>query len=329
MSSDPSAASKTPPSGSVSWRKRFGGAFNSVENQSLTRFAWLSIAAAIITIGIKTGAWWITGSVGLLSDAVESVVNLAAAILALIALTVAEQPPDEEHEYGHTKAEYFSSGIEGALILVAAVGIVAVAIPRLLHPQPIEQVGLGVLVSGAASLVNLGVAMVLRRAGKRYRSITLEADAQHLLADVWTSLGTILAIVLISFTGWYFFDPVIALIVATNIVWTGVKLVRRSAAGLMDASLGADEVAEIEAVLAPYRQSGIEFHALRTRRAGTRRFVSMHVLAPGGWTIKRGHDLVEEIEAKLRYKLEGVHVFTHLEPLNDPAAMADQELDRS
>jgi cation diffusion facilitator family transporter len=169
---------------------------------------------------------------------------------------------------------------------------------------------------------------VLMRAGKRYRSITLEADAQHLLADVWTSLGVIVAVVLVALTGWYLFDPIIALVVAANVVWTGVKLVRRSAAGLMDTALDADELEQIELVLAPYRKQGIQFHALRTRKAGMRRFVTFHVLAPGGWSIKRGHDLVEEIEAKLRHRLKGVHVLTHLEPINDPAAMADQDLDR-
>jgi len=325
---EPAEATKAPPAGSISWRNRFGGAVNKVEGASLTRFAWLSIAAAVVTIGIKSGAWLLTGSVGLLSDAIESLVNLAAAILALIALTVAEQPPDEEHEYGHNKAEYFSSGIEGALIVVAAIAIAWTAIPRLFTPEPIEQVYLGAAVSGVASLINLGVAIVLRRAGKRHRSITLEADAQHLLADVWTSLGVIIAVVLVAFTGWYLFDPIIALVVAANIVWTGVRLMRRSAAGLMDASMEPEDVGKMEAVLEGYRKQGIGFHALRTRKAGTRSFVTLHVLAPGGWSIKRGHDLVEEIEAKIRYAVPGVNVLTHLEPLNDPAAMADVDLDR-
>lgn len=323
-----SVEAAAPPAGSIPWRKRFGGAVDKVEAGSLTRFAWLSIAAAILTIGIKSGAWLLTGSVGLLSDAIESLVNLAAAILALIALTVAEQPPDEEHEFGHNKAEYFSSGIEGALIVVAAIVIAGAAIPRLFNPEPLEQVYLGAAVSGVASLINLGVAIVLRRAGKRHRSITLEADAQHLLADVWTSIGVILAVVLVAFTGWYLFDPIIALVVAANIVWTGVKLVRRSAAGLMDSSVEPADLAKIEGVLEDYRKQGIEFHALRTRKAGTRSFVTVHVLAPGGWTIKRGHDLVEEIEARLRHAVPGVNVMTHLEPLNDPAAMADLDLDR-
>lgn len=317
-----------PPSGALSWRERFGGAVDRVEEASLTRFAWLSIAAAIITISIKTIAWRMTGSVGLLSDAIESVVNLAAAIMALIALTVAEQPPDDDHEFGHNKAEYFSSGIEGALIVMAAILIIWTAIPRLFSPEPLEQVYLGAVVSVAASIVNLGVALVLRRAGKRHRSVVLEADAQHLLADVWTSVGVILAVVLVAFTGWYQFDPIIALIVAANIIWTGVRLMRRSAAGLMDATLDADELRQIERVLDHYRAQGIEFHALRTRKAGTRGFVTMHVLAPGGWTIKRGHDLVEGIEARLRHAVPGANIMTHLEPLNDPAAMADVELDR-
>jgi cation diffusion facilitator family transporter len=295
---------------------------------SLTRFAWLSIAAAVLTIGIKAGAWLLTGSVGLLSDAIESVVNLAAAILALIALTVAEQPPDQGHEFGHNKAEYFSSGIEGTLIVIAALVIAWTAIPRLFNPEPITQVYLGVAVMGVASLINLGVAIVLHRAGKRYRSITLEADAQHLFTDVWTSLGVVVAIVLVAITGWYLFDPIIALVVAANIVWTGVKLMRRSASGLMDASMDTRDLERIEDVLEGYRKQGIGFHALRTRKAGTRSFVTVHVLAPGGWSIKKGHDMVEEIEAKLRHAVPGVNVLTHLEPLDDDAAMADVYLDR-
>lgn len=317
-----------PAAGNISWRERFGGAVQTVENTSLTRFAWLSIAAAVLTIAIKTGAWWITGSVGLLSDAIESLVNLAAAILALIALTIAAQPPDDDHEYGHNKAEYFSSGIEGSLILLAALVIAGTSIPRLLSPQPLDQVGIGALVSGLASLINLGVAIVLRRAGKRHRSITLEADAQHLLTDVWTSAGVIIAVVLVSLTGWYILDPVIALLVAANIIWTGVKLVQRSAAGLMDSAMDENDLKKIDAILDGYRAQGIAFHALRTRMAGTRSFVTVHVLTPGGWSVKRAHDLAEEIEAKLRYAVPGVNVLTHLEPLNDPAALADQNLDR-
>ncbi len=312
----------------ATWRQRWGKRVEGVTQPSLTRFAWLSIAAACITIGIKTSAWLITGSVGLLSDAIESLVNLAAAIMALIALSVAEQPPDEEHKYGHSKAEYFSSAIEGALILLASLFIIYTAVPRLYNPQPLEHVGIGVAISIVASLINFGVARVLMNAGKKHRSITLEADAQHLMTDVWTSVGVIVAVALVAITGWYLFDPIIAILVAINILWTGVRLVRRSAAGLMDAALDDEDLATIERVLEPYRKQGIGFHAVRTRKAGTRSFVSMHVLAPSSWSIKRGHDLVEKIEADLRAALDGIVVFTHLEPLNDPAAMADEKLDR-
>lgn len=312
----------------ATWRERWGKRVGTVTRPSLTRFAWLSIGAACVTIGIKTTAWLITGSVGLLSDAIESLVNLAAAIMALIALTVAEQPPDEHHTYGHSKAEYFSSAIEGALILVASLFILYTAVPRLFNPQPLEQVGIGVAISIVASLINFGVARVLMNAGTKYRSITLEADAHHLMTDVWTSVGIIVAVALVALTSWYLFDPIIAILVAINILWTGVRLVKRSAAGLMDSALDAEDLATIEQVLEPYRKQGIGFHALRTRKAGTRSFVSMHVLAPSGWSIKRGHDLVEKIEADLRGALDGIVVFTHLEPLNDPAAMADEELDR-
>lgn len=295
---------------------------------SLKRFAWLSIAAALLTIALKGAAWYITDSVGLLSDAAESIVNLAAAIMALAMITVAERPPDEEHAYGHNKAEYFSSAVEGLLILVAAAAIALSAWSRLWVPRPLEQVGIGLIISVTASAVNLSVALVLMQAGKRHRAITLEADAKHLITDVWTSVGVIVAVALVALTGRLILDPIIGLVVALNIVWSGVQLMRRSALGLMDTALSAEELRLIEGALAPYRKRGIEFHALRTRQAGTRRFMSVHVLAPRQWTIQRGHALVEEIEKSLRTELPGIVVFTHLEPLADPTSMADQDLDR-
>ncbi len=295
---------------------------------SLKPYIWLSIGAAVLTIGLKAGAWRLTGSVGLLSDAIESLVNLAAAAMALFIVGVSERPPDAEHAYGHTKAEYFSSAIEGALILFAATGIAWSAWLRLLDPQPLAQVGLGLLVSSVASAINLIVALILRNVGRKRRAIVLEADSQHLLTDVWTSVGVIVGVALVWFTGWLVLDPIIGLVVAANIVWTGVTLMRRSTMGLMDTALSSAEQAAIEAALQPYRARGIEFHALRTRQAGTRRFVSMHVLAPGGWSIQHGHALCEQIEDELRAALPGIVVFTHLEPLDDPSAMADQELDR-
>ena len=296
---------------------------------SLKLYAWLSIAAAVATILLKGVAWWLTGSVGLLSDAIESFVNLAGALMALGMLTLAELPPDDNHAHGHGKAEYFSSAFEGLLILLAALAIGYTAVERLLAPRPLEEIGVGLAVSVLASVVNFATARILLRVGREQRSITLEADAHHLLTDVWTSAGVILAVGLVWFTGWLWLDPAIALLVAANIVWTGWQLMRRSAAGLMDASLPAEELAQIEALLEKYRREGLGFHALRTRQAGSRAFVSVHLLVPGGWSVQQGHDWSERIEADIRAALPHVHVTTHLEPLEDPLSMCDQDLDRS
>ena len=244
------------------------------DSPQLTRFAWLSIAAAVITIGLKAGAYLLTGSVGLLSDALESVVNLLAAVVALWALSMAARPPDDDHEYGHDKVEYLSSGVEGSLILVAAFSIVASAVPRLFAPQPLEQTGLGIAISVVASLINLAVGRVLLRAGRQYGSITLEADARHLMTDVWTSAGVLIGIGLVIVTGWTILDPIIALIVAANIIRAGVQLMRRSTAGLLDTALPNMERATIQHLLMRYRREGVEFHAFRTRQSGSRRFVS-------------------------------------------------------
>jgi len=296
---------------------------------SLARYAWLSIAAALGTIALKTLAWRLTGSVGLLSDALESLVNLAAAVMALLMLTLAARPADEEHAHGHTKAEYLASGFEGVLILGAAGAIALAAVHRLRAPQPLEQVGMGLAVSVAASLVNLGVATVLLRAGRRHRSIALEADAHHLLTDVWTSAGVLAGVGLVVLTGWARLDPVVALAVAVQIVWTGVKLVRRSATGLLDAALPPEDQAALRAVLDRHAGPELQFHAVRTRQAGMRRFVSLHVLVPGAWTVREGHELVERLEEDVRAALPGAHVLTHLEALEDPASFEDQQLDRA
>ncbi|MCX7157441.1 MAG: cation diffusion facilitator family transporter [Rhodocyclales bacterium] len=295
---------------------------------SLTRYAWLSIAAAIATILLKGVAWWLTGSVGLLSDAIESFVNLAGALMALWMLTVAALPADDDHAHGHGKAEYFSSAFEGFLILLAALSIGYTAIDRLMNPQPLEAVGAGLLVSVVASVINFATARILLRVGQARNSITLEADAHHLMTDVWTSAGVIVGVGLVWWTGWLWLDPAIALLVAANIVWTGWHLMRRSAAGLMDISLPLDTLDQIEALLAGYREQGLDFHALRTRQAGSRVFVTLHVLVPGQWTVQQGHDWAERIEADIRQMLPHAHVTTHLEPLEDPVSMIDQELDR-
>jgi cation diffusion facilitator family transporter len=294
----------------------------------LHRYAWLSIAAALTTILLKGIAWKLTGSVGLLSDAIESFVNLAGALMALWMLTVAAQPADDDHAYGHSKAEYFSSAFEGFLIFLAAFSIGYTALERLLAPQPLEAIGLGLAVSAVASVINFATARVLMRVGKANNSITLEADAHHLMTDVWTSVGVIIGVGLVSLTGWTVLDPIIALLVAVNILWTGWQLMHRSTAGMMDASLPAEHLQEIERVLESYRQQGMEFHALRTRQAGSRAFVSFHLLVPGDWTVKSGHDCSEHIEAAIREAIPHAHITTHLEPIEDPLSMADKELDR-
>ncbi len=295
--------------------------------RAVVRFAWLSIGAAVSTLGLKTAAWRLTGSVGLLSDALESVVNLAAAAMALAMLTVASRPPDEEHAFGYDKAEYLASGAEGTLILLAAGGIAWAAVGRLLAPQPVARVGIGLAVSVAAALVNLAAARALLAGGRRHHSIALEADARHLMTDVWTSAGVVLGVGAVAATGWLWLDPLIALAVAAHIVWSGVDLVRRSWLGLLDRSLPQPDLEAVRAVLDRHAStSEVRFHAVRTRQAGARRFVSLHVLVPGAWSVRQGHDLLERIEAEIREALRGASVFTHLEALEDPASFRDQDL---
>ncbi len=298
-------------------------------SRSARSYAFLSIAAAVLTIALKFAAYRLTGSVGLLSDAIESCVNLVAALVAVWALTYAAKPADAEHAFGHSKAEYFSSALEGILILVAAASIAVEAWGRMFDPQPLAQIGLGLGLVLLATAINGGVAMILIRAGRRLRSITLRADAHHLFTDVWTSGGVVLGILLVKVTGWLVLDPVIALAMAANIVWTGFKLLRETGSGLLDAALPADEQEAIALILSEYKNQGSEFHALRTRVAGSRRFVSVHVLVPGEWTVQRGHDLCEEIELAISRALPGTNVTTHLEPLEDPVSWDDEELDRS
>jgi cation diffusion facilitator family transporter len=295
----------------------------------LRRFAWLSIAAAVLTIGLKVAAYLLTGSVGLLSDALESFVNLAGGIVALAMLTIAARPADEDHAYGHTKAEYFSSGVEGTLIVLAAISIAVTATKRLITPKPLEQVGLGLAVSVAASLVNLGVAVVILRAGRRHQSITLEANGRHLMTDVWTSAGVLVGVGLVALTGWTRLDPIVAILVAANIVWSGVRILRKSALGLMDTALPADELAAVRGAIDRHLVEGMEYHALRTRQSGARRFVSLHVLVPGAWTVHRGHALLEAIEASIRSAVPNATVLTHLESLDDRRSWDDLTLDRA
>ncbi len=298
------------------------------DRRALVRFAWLSVGTAIVTIALKTAAWRVTGSVGLLSDALESLVNLAGALIALAMLTVAARPPDEEHPYGHGKAEYFSSAAEGMLVAGAAVAIEVAAFNRLLHPQPLELVGLGLGISVLASLCNLGTGLVLRRAGRRHDSISLSAGARHLFTDVWTSAGVVIGVGAVVVTGWLRLDPIIAMVVGAQILWTGLRIVDESAHGLMDTMLAGPELAAVQAAIEAHLAGGVQYHALRTRKAGARRFVSLHVLVPGAWTVHRGHQLLERIEADIRHAVPNATVDTHLEALEDPASWEDQALDR-
>lgn len=294
-----------------------------------TYYAWLSIGAALVTIALKTIAYLLTDSIGLLSDAIESLVNLVAAGIVLVVLRIAMTPPDDEHEFGHGKVEYFSSGLEGALILVAAIAIIATAVPRLLVPRPLVDIGLGLGISAAAAAVNLFVALRLRAAAREHHSISLEADSHHLMTDVWTSAGVIVGVALVAVTGWERIDPIIAIGVAVHILWIAWRLLRRSASGLMDTAVPATDRAALLEVLARYeRTDGIQWHALRTRQAGARRFVSVHVLVPGEWTVQRGHDLCERLELDLAATRSQTTVFTHLEPVEDERSFADQGLDR-
>ena len=295
----------------------------------LERFAWLSVAAALGTIALKAAAWWMTGSVGLLSDALESLVNLAAALLAVWMLRVAASPPDEEHPYGFSKAEYFSAGIEGGLIVLAAAGILFTALPRLVQPLPLDMPALGLGLTAVATAINLGVARSLIGAGRRFHSITLEADGRHLMSDVWTSLGVLAGVALVFATGLYWLDPLIALAVAAHIVWTGARLVRRSVKGLLDAAIPPVDKREVTRLFGEYsRRYGVSFHALRTRQAGARRFVSFHMLVPDAWTVSQAHRLSEEIEERIRSLVPNASIDTHIEPISDPASYEDQGLDR-
>jgi cation diffusion facilitator family transporter len=295
----------------------------------LERYAWLSIGAALVTLALKWWAWWVTGSVGLLSDALEGFVNLGAAVLALWMLRVAARPPSAKHPYGMSKAEYLSAGTEGTLIVVAAAGIIATALPRLLNPTPIDEPALGLVISAVASAVNLSVGLILIRVGRASHSITLEADGRHLMTDVWTSAGVICGVTIVALTGWLVLDPLIAIAVGIHIVWAGVGLMRRSVLGLLDAAIPRDEVQEIDKILAEYsKRYGVSFHALRTRHAGARRFISFHLLVPDEWTVSHAHKLSEEIESRIRSLVPNAALDVHIEPISDPASYDDQTLDR-
>jgi cation diffusion facilitator family transporter len=296
--------------------------------KSLKHFAWLSIGAAILTILFKASAYFLTGSVGLLSDALESIVNLVTAIMALAMIKVAEKPPDDDHAYGHSKAEYFSSVTEGVCIILAAVIIFITAFQRILHPQAIDQPLLGLIASFIGGAINLVVAVILLRAGKKHRSIILKADGHHLLTDVWTTAGVLAGIALISITKIHILDPIIAIVVAINILITGFSLIKQSALGLMDTALPKDERDVIEKILKKHCIDSIQYHGLLTRQSGVRRFMSVHILVPGAWTVQKGHDYLEEIEKEICKALPSITVITHIEPVEDPKAMHDISIDR-
>ncbi len=294
--------------------------------RTLSKFAYLSIAAALATITLKSAAYLLTGSVGLLSDALESVINLIAAIIALIAIRVSQKPPDEKHMYGHSKAEYFSSIIEGALIFIAAISIGYTAIGRLIHPQPLEQAYVGIAIATFASGINLVVGLTLLKAGKKHRSITLEADAHHLFTDVWTSAGVIIGIIIVTITKLNILDPIVALLVAFNILYTGYKLITRSAEGFMDAAIKDIDCAKITQILDKYEKQGARFHALKTRQSAAKTFMSVHMLVPEKWTMKKANDLVEQMENEVRINLADIDVLTHLETIEDPRSQKDIDL---
>ena len=297
---------------------------------NLTRYAWFSIAAAVATITLKAAAYLTTGSVGLLSDALESIINLIAAIVALWVLKVAAQPPDELRRFGYGKVEYFSSGIEGALIIIAAISISYAAIDRLLAPRPLEQIGIGLTISLLATAINFFVARVLLRVGRARHSIVLEADGHHLMTDVWTSVGVVVAVGAVTLTGWWRLDPIVAILVAVNILWSGWKLIKRSIQGLIDTAIPREMHDKIVTVLERYVETDkIQYHALRTRQSGSQHFITVHILVPGTWTVQRGHDLLERIEDDMQRQIKSVSVLTHLEPIEDQVSYDDTELLRS
>ena len=300
-----------------------------MKHPALAKFLYLSVAAAIVTILLKFYAYHVTGSMGFLSDALESIVNLFAALFALIMLRISQKPADDGHVFGHSKAEYFSSATEGALILIAAFSIIRTAIPRLFEPAQLENINTGLFFSLLASVVNLVVGLTLIKNGKKRKSLVLEADGRHLMTDVWTSVGVIAGIVMVKFTGWLIIDPIIAILVALNIIYTGYRLISRSASGRMDATIPAEDLEKVTLYLDSLKANEIEYHSLLTRVAGQRKFISMHLLVPGEWSVKQGHDWADQVEETIIGLFdEPVTVSTHIEPVDDPASVKDIGIDR-
>ncbi|MDX1413259.1 MAG: cation diffusion facilitator family transporter [Candidatus Promineifilaceae bacterium] len=294
----------------------------------MTRYAWLSVAAGASTFVIKLAAAAVSGSVGLLSDALEAIVNLVAASIALIVLKIVQRPPDDSHPFGHDKAEYFSSGIESTLIVIAALGILYTAVRRLLNLEPLEQAGLGLALATAAALINLAVGQLLIRVGKKNDSITLESNGRHMMTDVWTSVGVLVGVGLSVMTGLLWLDPIIAIIVGLKIGWDGIQIFNRSIHGLMDSAIAPQELALIEEILNQTQErERIRWHALRTRQAGARRFIEFHLLVPGKWPVVDAHNLVERLEAQIHEQINFGAVLIHIEPLEDERSWTDQTLD--
>lgn len=293
----------------------------------LRKYAWLAIGTAVVTVLLKGSAWAITGSVGLLSDAAESMVNLVAAIVALVSLTIAARPADHNHHFGHSKAEYFSAALEGIMVFVAAASIIYLGIERLLNPRPLESLGVGLAISMVAAVLNGIVGRILIKVGTRHRSITLRADGRHLMTDVYTSVGVVVGLGLAWLTGWNWLDPVVAILVGVNILVTGYRLISESTAGLMDASLSAEDNARIQAILDAHTEKDrIEFHAVRTRESGARQFMEMHMLVPGDWSVQRGHDVMEDLVDEIVKQFPAMRVTGHLEPIADPRSYEDMTL---
>lgn len=297
--------------------------------KNLTRYAILSIFAAVLTIGLKSGAWLLTNSVGLLSDAAESLINLATALATFLALRVAAQPPDEDHAFGHYKVEYLATGFQGALILIAALGVGVSAAERLMNPAELTEMDFGLALGAGAAMVNAVVGLTLKKVGRQVRSVSLEGEGEHLMTDVWTSVGVLIGVGIAAFTGYQWLDPLCALAVAAHITRSGIGLLKNSARGLLDTVLPQEEMDALRGVLDGYKEKhGVDFHALRTRASGPHAFVSLHLLVPGAWTVQEAHDFVELVEADLRRALPGSSIFTHVEPMEDPASFEDIKLHR-
>ena len=294
-----------------------------MQRKSLASIVWIPIIAAILTILIKSAAYFITGSVGFMSDAMESVINLIASIVAFISLTIAAQPADKKHPFGHDKAEYFSSLTDGLLITLASFGIAYTAINRIYHPQPLEELNIGMALSMVATLINFGVAIFLLRYGKRHNSITLEADGHHLMTDVYTTVGIVAGIFLVKLTNWQLLDPIMAIIVSISILFTGIKLIVRSTDGLMDQKLSEKDMILIKEILDNYKIQGVDYHALYTRQSSSKRFITFHLLFSGDITLGEAHEISKAVEIEIAEKIPNSDIFIHMEPMNDPDAYDD------